>query len=50
MKAIIISLIVGFCIGALLFQNNKKYAKIAEENKLLKDKIYVYENYTIESP
>jgi hypothetical protein len=50
MKAIIISLILGFCIGALLFYKDKKYAKIAEENKLLKDKIYIYENYTIESP
>jgi hypothetical protein len=50
MKKIIISLAVGIFIGALLFQNSKKYARILEENKLLKDKIFVYENYTIESP
>jgi len=50
MKKIIISLILGFCIGALSFQNNKKYARILEENKLLKDKIFTYENYIIESP
>jgi uncharacterized membrane-anchored protein YhcB (DUF1043 family) len=50
MKNIAIGLIIGFCIGALLFQNNKKYAKISEENKLLKDKIFTYENYIIESP
>jgi uncharacterized membrane-anchored protein YhcB (DUF1043 family) len=50
MKKIIISLLIGICIGALLFQNNKKYLKVAEENKLLKDKIFTYENYIIESP
>jgi hypothetical protein len=50
MKNIAIGLILGICMGALLFKNDKKYAKIAEENKLLKDKIYIYENYTIESP
>jgi hypothetical protein len=50
MKKIAIGLILGFCIGALLFQNNKKYLKVFEENKLLKEKIFVYENYTIESP
>ncbi len=50
MKKIIISLLIGICIGALLFQNNKKYLKITEENKLLKDKIFIYENYIIESP
>jgi hypothetical protein len=50
MKNIAIGLIIGFCIGALLFYKDKKYAKIAEENKLLKDKIFTYENYIIESP
>jgi ATP sulfurylase len=50
MKKIIISLIIGFFIGALLFKNNKKYLKVVEENKLLKEKIFTYENYTIESP
>jgi uncharacterized membrane-anchored protein YhcB (DUF1043 family) len=50
MKKIIISLLIGIFIGALIFQNNKKYLKIAEENKLLKDKIFIYENYIIESP
>ncbi len=50
MKKIIISLIVGIFIGALLFQNSKKYLKVVEENKLLKDKIFIYENYIIESP
>ena len=50
MRQVAIGVIIGFCIGALLFQNNKKYAKIAEENKLLKDKIFTYENYIIESP
>ena len=50
MRQAAIGVVIGFCIGALLFQNNKKYAKIAEENKLLKDKIFTYENYIIESP
>ena len=50
MKKIIISLSIGIFIGALLFQNSKKYLKVVEENKLLKEKIFVYENYKIESP
>lgn len=50
MKKIIISLTIGIFIGAFLFQNSKKYLKVVEENKLLKEKIFVYENYTIESP
>ena len=28
----------------------KLILKVVEENKLLKEKIFVYENYTIESP
>jgi xanthine/uracil/vitamin C permease (AzgA family) len=41
-----IGIVIGIFIGARMFRNND----IIEENKLLKDLIFQYENYTIESP
>lgn len=41
-----IGIAIGVFIGARMFRNND----IIEENKLLKDLIFQYENYIIESP
>ena len=51
---LIIGLLVGFVIGIFIgitmFRDNKQCEGVIQENKLLKDLIFQYENYTIESP
>jgi len=41
---------IGIFIGATMFRNIDQCEGVIEENKLLKDLIYQYENYIIESP
>ena len=41
---------IGVFIGMNMFRDTKQCEGVIEENKLLKDLIYQYENYTIESP
>ncbi len=45
---LIFGVFIGLLIGFLLGIYNQKIYK--QENKLLKEKIYLLENYTIESP
>jgi len=45
-----IGIAIGVFIGATMFRNIDQCEGVIEENKLLKDLIYQYENYTIESP
>jgi hypothetical protein len=53
-KAAAFGLAIGFAIGVFIgmnmFRDTKQCEGVIEENKLLKDLIYQYENYTIESP
>jgi hypothetical protein len=43
-------IVIGIFIGMHMFRNNDHCEGVIEENKLLKDLIFQYENYTIESP
>jgi len=45
-----IGIVVGVFIGSTMFRNIDQCEEVIQENKLLKDLIYQYENYTIESP
>ena len=45
-----IGIAIGVFIGMNMFRDTKQCEGVIEENKLLKDLIYQYENYTIESP
>ena len=45
-----IGIAIGIFIGSTMFRNNDHCDKVIQENKLLKDLIFQYENYTIESP
>ena len=45
-----IGIVIGIFIGATMFRNNDHCESVIQENKLLKDLIYQYENYIIESP
>ena len=47
---LIIGIAIGVFIGMNMFRDTKQCEGVIEENKLLKDLIYQYENYTIESP
>ena len=47
---LMIGLAIGVFIGATMFRDDKQCEEVIQENKLLKDLIYQYENYTIESP
>ena len=45
-----IGMAIGIFIGSTMFRNNDHCDEVIQENKLLKDLIFQYENYTIESP
>ena len=45
-----IGIVIGVFIGMHMFRNIDQCEGVIQENKLLKDLIYQYENYTIESP
>jgi hypothetical protein len=45
-----IGIVIGVFVGSTMFQNNDHCEGVIQENKLLKDLIYQYENYIIESP
>ena len=45
-----IGIVIGVFIGMHMFQNIDQCEGVIQENKILKDLIYQYENYTIESP
>ena len=47
---LIIGIAIGVFIGMNMFRDTKQCEGVIEENKLLKDLIFQYENYTIESP
>ena len=47
---LIIGIVIGVFIGMHMFQNIDQCEGVIQENKLLKDLIFQYENYTIESP
>ena len=47
---LIIGIAIGVFIGMHVFQNIDQCEGVIQENKLLKDLIFQYENYTIESP
>jgi len=53
-KAAGLGLLIGFAIGIFIgmtvFQEGNKCEEVIQENKLLKDLIFQYENYPIESP
>ena len=45
-----IGIAIGVFIGSTMFRNIDQCEEVIQENKLLKDLIFQYENYTIESP
>ena len=45
-----IGIAIGVFIGSTMFRNIDQCEGVIQENKLLKDLIFQYENYTIESP
>jgi hypothetical protein len=45
-----IGIAIGIFIGSTMFRNIDQCEGVIQENKLLKDLIFQYENYTIESP
>jgi hypothetical protein len=47
---IAIGIAIGVFIGSTMFRNIDQCEGVIQENKLLKDLIYQYENYIIESP
>ena len=47
---LIIGIAIGVFIGMHMFRDTKQCEGVIQENKLLKDLIFQYENYTIESP
>ena len=47
---LLIGVVIGIFIGINMFRNIGQCEGVIQENKLLKDLIYLYENYTIESP
>jgi len=47
---LLIGFVIGIFIGITMFRDNKQCEEVIQENKLLKDLIFQYENYTIESP
>ena len=47
---LIIGIAIGVFIGMHMFRNIDQCEGLIQENKLLKDLIFQYENYTIESP
>ena len=47
---LLIGLVIGIFIGMTVFQEGNKCEEVIQENKLLKDLIFQYENYPIESP
>ena len=47
---LLIGFVIGIFIGMTVFQEGNKCEEVIQENKLLKDLIFQYENYPIESP
>jgi uncharacterized membrane protein required for colicin V production len=47
---LLIGAVLGILIGTTMFRNVKQCEGVIQENKLLKDLIFQYENYPIESP
>jgi len=45
-----IGIVIGVFVGSTMFRNMDQCEEVIQENKLLKDLIFQYENYTIESP
>jgi gas vesicle protein len=47
---IIIGAIIGLLMNHAMIKRNNDYEKLKKENQELRELIYTYENYTIESP
>jgi uncharacterized protein YneF (UPF0154 family) len=47
---LLIGFVIGIFIGITMFRDNTQCEGVIQENKLLKDLIFQYENYPIESP